>query len=127
VPPPKQPRKSIAEALREIRRGAAERYASDLLAQVCRAVLATKKKGSLTITLKVEHDPKGDAYLLDVGFKTNLPTESYTRNYYITDTGDLSDDPPGQDGLFPHPDDEDDDVIDTAAANVRPFRKDSSA
>lgn len=127
--PAKPDRTSITQALRSIRKGAAERYASELLAQVCRAVLAvkgsgTKKtKGTLTIVFSIEPDPKTDSYLLDVTFKTTAPTESYARTYFITDAGDLTDDPPDADGLFAHPHN----IDDESAANVRQIRKDPTA
>jgi hypothetical protein len=129
----KPPPTSIAEALRSIRKGAAERYASDLLAQVCRAVVAVagggakKQKGTLTLTFTIEPDPKTDAYLLDVSFKMSAPTEGYARTYYITDAGQLSDDPPQQDSLFPRPDKPDDTTTGERTSLRAIPRKDTTA
>lgn len=121
------PRTDIADVLAGIRKGAAQRYASELLAQVCSAVLLHKKKGTLTLVFTVSPNPKDDAYAVELDIKINVPTEGYATTYFIDERGNLTRDLPEKPGMFPHPD-EPELPTDTPAAAVRHLpRRDTTA
>lgn len=82
---------NFADILRFYRRGAAERKVQEELDALCRAVEATGKAGSLTITLSVKPSKAGENETdLDITAKAKLPQVPLPTATFFLEGGKLS-------------------------------------
>lgn len=94
--------KPITDVLREIRRGRAVDHATDLLAEVVRAVDLTGKAGSLTITLKIKPEKGGGSQkTISAEVKAKRPElDVPDAVFFSDDSGDLHRADPKQNEMF---------------------------
>ncbi len=92
----------FTDILRDIRKGRVVDAAGVELAEVVRAVLDTNKAGSLTLTISVKPQGKGDnAVILGVKLGTSLPKMDLPEGLFFADLdGDLLRDDPTQQRMF---------------------------
>ena len=92
----------ITDVLRDIRRGAVVDAASEELAEIVKAVLATEKPGELTLKIKLKPRAKGDnAILVSVDLSAKRPQPDLPDAFFFADLdGDLLRDDPNQIRMF---------------------------
>jgi len=92
----------FTDTLRDMRKGRVVDAATEQLAEVVRAVLENSKPGSLTLTLKVEPQGKGDnAVVLSAKIATKVPQPKLPDALFFADLdGDLFRDDPTQREMF---------------------------
>jgi hypothetical protein len=92
----------ITDILREIRKGRVVESASQDLQEVVRNVLDTGKAGSLTLTISVKPQGKGDnAVILGVKIATGIPKIDQPEGLFFANLdGDLLRDDPTQQRMF---------------------------
>lgn len=93
----------FTDVLRDIRRGRVVEAASEELAEVVKAVMITGKPGSVTVTVEIRPQGKGDNALI-VSAKVNAkePQEDLPAGIFFADpgTGDLLREDPTQQRMF---------------------------
>lgn len=94
--------KPITDIMREIRRGRGVELATDMLAEVVRAVRETNKKGSITIDINVAPDESGDNQMtVTMACKSKVPRPSIPDAiFYADEEGALHRNDPGQTEMF---------------------------
>lgn len=92
----------FTDVLRDIRKGRVVDAASDQLAEVVRAVLATDKPGELTIKLSIKPQGKGDnAVIVGAKVTAKAPQATLPDALFFADLdGDLLRDDPTQTRMF---------------------------
>jgi hypothetical protein len=86
---------SVVEVLNHLGKGGAIEEMRDELSATCKAVAATKKAGSVTLTINIK--PNADMVQLEPVVKSSIPKEGHALvNLYVTDGGELSTSDPSQ-------------------------------
>lgn len=92
----------ITDVLSQVRKGKAVEQATDMLAEVVRAVDATDKKGTLTLTITVAPEKGGGSQkTLTVDIKSKIPRGDVPSAIFFSDPdGDLHRTDPDQGEMF---------------------------
>lgn len=80
----------FGDVLREFRGGDAHDELSEALAEVTKAVAATKKKGELTLKLTLKPSKAAGALTVDAEVKTKIPEDREETFFFAADGGYLT-------------------------------------